>query len=107
MPYVFAVEPGDMDAMLADSMQSATIGEVTAQCFYDLRTEMGDELSGAAGKPMLVETAAVKTDAFPPIRIGDTVTVADDASAWSRGYAVLMTVENGCVTEMVLQREAD
>lgn len=102
MPYVFPGESEDLEAMLDDSLHSITLGDVTRPCFYELRSEPGEEAGGGAAQVLQVEVATIKADHFPDIAEGDTVTIAE-ADSWHRDYAVVRVMPAGAMKDLVLQ----
>lgn len=104
MAYVFPGESEDIEVMLGDSPHSITAGGVTGRCFYEVRSDLGEETAGAAGRVLDIELATVASGRFPALREGDPVTISDDAGT-QRQYVVIRIMASGPMRELMLQRE--
>jgi hypothetical protein len=105
MSYTFPGESNDIDVMLSDSPHSITVGEVTKPCFYDIRSEVGEEVGNAAGQVLEMEIASIKADHFPALAEGATVTIRQLIELlWQQQYTVLRILSNGSMKELFLQR---
>lgn len=105
MSYAFPCESDDLDVMLSDSPHTITVGEVTKPCFYDLRSEVGEEVGNAAGQVLEIEIASIKADHFPAIAEGVAVTVRQiEELTWQQQYTVLRILPNGSMKELLIKR---
>jgi hypothetical protein len=105
MAYAFAGESADLEVMLSDSPHSITVEGLTHRCFYDLRSELGEDAGGAAGQVLQIEVATIKADHFPALAEGDAVMIEED-DAWQQQYVVLRVLPSGAMKELLLQRAA-